>query len=306
MRMILCAALIGAASCGEAQREAGEIGLDPSAYPTAAGYLSCLEGQGAVVSAHRGGPAPGFPENAIETFANTLAQVPALIETDVRATADGVLVLLHDETVDRTTNGSGAIADMTLAQAKSLRLVDGDGQLTDYRIPTLAEALSALRGTTVIQLDVKRGIGLRQVVEAVEDADAESHAAIITYTDNGARIVATASEDVTVVAGADQAARLQDLAGNGVPADRLIVWTGITRGNLDATFLAELDARGIPASAGALGYLDDRAEAGDVDVYLMLEEAGVDIVATDRPVEAARALGITEVAAAAAACARPT
>ena len=65
-----------------------------------------------LVSAHRGGPVPGLPENAVETFEYALNHAPALIETDVRRTADGVLVLMHDETLDRTTTGTGRVDDV--------------------------------------------------------------------------------------------------------------------------------------------------------------------------------------------------
>ena len=64
-----------------------------------------------------------------------------MVELDVWKTKDGELVLMHDPTVDRTTDGSGRIADMTLAELRQLRLKDKDGKLTEHRVPTLEEAL---------------------------------------------------------------------------------------------------------------------------------------------------------------------
>ncbi|MEM1410563.1 MAG: glycerophosphodiester phosphodiesterase family protein, partial [Pseudomonadota bacterium] len=127
--LALCAVSCGASDEASKSGSAGELArfIDTSTYETAAGYLSCLEGRAVVVSAHRGGPAPGYPENAVETFVHTLSQVPALIETDVRETKDGVLVLMHDDTVDRTTTGTGAVASMTLQAIKDLYLVDNEG-----------------------------------------------------------------------------------------------------------------------------------------------------------------------------------
>ncbi|MGX7835704.1 glycerophosphodiester phosphodiesterase family protein, partial [Campylobacter fetus subsp. venerealis] len=69
-----------------------------------------------MVSAHRGGPYPGFPENAIETFANVLEYTPAIIELDVAMTKDGVLVLMHDDKLDRTTTGKGSVSDATYSE----------------------------------------------------------------------------------------------------------------------------------------------------------------------------------------------
>ena len=132
------------------------------------------------MAAHRGGPVPGLPENAIETFENALNHAPALIETDVRQTADGVLVLLHDETLDRTTTGTGDLEDATLAEVRQLRLVADDTTVTSFRVPTLAEALAWAEARAVLLLDVKRGVDLGAVVAEVRRADAEDQVVVIT------------------------------------------------------------------------------------------------------------------------------
>lgn len=99
------------------------------------------------------------PENSVEAIAACIGMRVHLTEIDVRRTADGEQVVIHDETVDRTTNGSGTVAAMTLAELKRLRLRDGQGgpgtSLTDAQIPTLREALEAARGEILICLDVK-------------------------------------------------------------------------------------------------------------------------------------------------------
>ncbi|NNU15524.1 glycerophosphodiester phosphodiesterase family protein [Parvularcula sp. ZS-1/3] len=269
---------------------------------TAAAFLSCLEGKEAIVSAHRGGPAPGFPENAIETFERTLSRVPALIETDVRETSDGVLVLLHDETVDRTSDGSGDISDLTLEEVKALRLKDKDGRLTEFRIPTLDEALDAMRGKTILQLDVKRGVSLRKVARAVVAKGAEGHAAIITYSDNGAIIAAQASPLLSVIASVDNSAHLADLERRGLPKGRLVAWTGLIE-NPNAALYRVLGEKDVSTSGGAIGRLDRRAAAGERGLYAGLEDAGLDVIATDRPVEAAREIGASQTAAAIRSCA---
>ncbi|MFN7955995.1 MAG: glycerophosphodiester phosphodiesterase family protein [bacterium] len=101
--------------------------------------------------AHRGGAAL-FPENTLEAFRAAAARWPtAVIETDVRLTADGVPVLIHDPTVDRTTNGKGAVAAQPLAELARLDAAyrfstDGDRTFPSrgrgVRIPTLEEAPS--------------------------------------------------------------------------------------------------------------------------------------------------------------------
>ncbi len=128
------------------------------------------------VMAHRGCWADGAPEVSLAAIRACETLRPDFVEVDVRTTSDGELVLLHDDTVDRTTNGTGALADMTLAQLKALRLRAGEGgpdaALTGERIPTLAEALEAARGHFTLQLDIKDATA-EAVVAAVRQAGME-------------------------------------------------------------------------------------------------------------------------------------
>ena len=71
------------------------------------------------VAAHRGW-STAYPENTMEAFRAAAEIGVDQIETDVRVTKDGELVLIHDATVDRTTNGTGRVIDMTLAELKTL------------------------------------------------------------------------------------------------------------------------------------------------------------------------------------------
>jgi len=87
--------------------------------------------------AHRGG-GDLMPENTIEAYQNSLAVGADTLEADVHMTKDGVVVISHDETVDRCTNGSGAIVDKTLKELKALDAGNG------YRIPTLREAFELM------------------------------------------------------------------------------------------------------------------------------------------------------------------
>ncbi len=102
---------------------------------------------------HRGA-AGHEPENTLASIQKAIDLGCDLVEVDVRRTKDGQLVLLHDERVDRTTNGKGAVAEMTL---KDLRRLDAGG---GQRIPTLEEALHATNGRVGLILELKaRGIG---------------------------------------------------------------------------------------------------------------------------------------------------
>jgi glycerophosphoryl diester phosphodiesterase len=121
-----------------------------------------------VFVAHRGN-VPGYPENTMAAFTEAAKSGIALIELDLRGTRDGQIVVIHDATLDRTTNGKGRVADFTLEELK--RLDAGQGE----KIPAFEEVLQLLSGTAVkLLLDIKEGPGLdkKKVVGMIENRNA--------------------------------------------------------------------------------------------------------------------------------------
>lgn len=108
-----------------------------------------------VISGHRGGMLQGYPENCIESFEKTLTYMESFFEIDPRLTKDSVIVLMHDKTIDRTTTGKGNVSDYTYAELQKFNLVDRDGQVTDFKIPTLKECIEWSKGKTILNLDIK-------------------------------------------------------------------------------------------------------------------------------------------------------
>ncbi len=108
-----------------------------------------------VISGHRGGMEAGYPENCIESFEQTLTRIESFFEIDPRLTRDSVIVLMHDQTIDRTTTGSGRVSDYTYEQLQRFNLVDGDGNPTPWKIPSLEECIRWSRGKTILNLDIK-------------------------------------------------------------------------------------------------------------------------------------------------------
>src|SRR5690606_31874643 len=74
-----------------------------------------------IISGHRGTMENGLPENPIPAMEAVLRNTTAIFEVDPRLTKDSVIVMLHDETLDRTTNGTGKVSDYTWAELKKLR-----------------------------------------------------------------------------------------------------------------------------------------------------------------------------------------
>ncbi|WP_343670134.1 glycerophosphodiester phosphodiesterase family protein [Chitinophaga sp.] len=105
-----------------------------------------------LVAAHRG-DWRNAPENSLAAIRYAIAMGVDIIEIDVQKTADGVLVLMHDETIDRTTTGKGRVQDVTFAYLKTLYLRNGAGVPTTHRIPTLEEAMLEMKGKVMVNLD---------------------------------------------------------------------------------------------------------------------------------------------------------
>ena len=79
-----------------------------------------------LVAAHRGN-SKYFPENTLSSFKSALTLDVDMVETDIHMTKDGELVLMHDHTVDRTTDGTGEVRSLTLAEIKKLDAAAGRG-----------------------------------------------------------------------------------------------------------------------------------------------------------------------------------
>ncbi len=118
--------------------------------------------------AHRG-LAPGYPENTLAAYREAIRLGAEVLEIDLRGTKDGEIVILHDETLERTTNGKGKVTDFTLAELKKLDAGKGE------RIPTYEEVLQLVNGTGVkLLLDIKESpvLNKKRVVELTEKHNA--------------------------------------------------------------------------------------------------------------------------------------
>lgn len=93
------------------------------------------------------------PENSLQAIKNCIEMGVDMVEIDIRETKDGQLILMHDESIDRTTTGSGLVSEWTLDSLKTLQLKDGLGVPTIHKIPTLEEALLLSKDRVLVNLD---------------------------------------------------------------------------------------------------------------------------------------------------------
>jgi len=131
------------------------------------------------IIAHKGASAHA-PENTLAAFQLALEQNADGIELDTMLSVDGQVVVFHDNTVDRITNGSGRVKDMSLAQLKELDI--GDGQ----KIPTLAEVLEQFGGKFLINIELKNYTSIFdnlpiEVAKLVKDYGLEESVLLSSY-----------------------------------------------------------------------------------------------------------------------------
>lgn len=281
----------------------------PSSGPAMAAYFDCVRDGGVAISAHRAVSALDQPENSIAAIEATGRAIPnAILELDAVLTKDRQLVLMHDDTMDRTTTGRGRVADLTLAQVKQARLKASNGALTRAAPPTLGEALDAAgRVGTIASIDLKPADGettvdlARAVIDQVRRSRAGHRVILITYNDADARAVAAMAPEMMISAGLSGVDNL-----SGLNPAQILAWTG-TREERPALWRALREA-GVEVQFGTLGAegvrRDDRYAAdGDVSEYRDLVRQGVTVIATDTPLAVKSVLGAQ--VAKAATCARP-
>jgi glycerophosphoryl diester phosphodiesterase len=97
---------------------------------------------------HRGAPFHE-PENTLLSFRKALELGAEMLELDVHLCADGEIVVIHDDTVDRTTDGRGAVSELTLSELKALDAGKGEA------VPTLAEVLDLVDGAVPVNIELK-------------------------------------------------------------------------------------------------------------------------------------------------------
>jgi len=120
-----------------------------------------------LVAAHRG-DWRNTPENSIKSLLNSIENGFDIMELDVKMSKDSQLVVMHDNTIDRSTNGKGKPEDYTLAELKAFRLRNGLGRVTNHTIPTLTEMMEAAKGKIIINVD-KGNKWLPQVFEVLKN-----------------------------------------------------------------------------------------------------------------------------------------
>lgn len=148
--------------------------------------------------AHRGAMST-HPENTIPAFQEAIRLGAQMVELDVQLTKDGALVLMHDLTVDRTTNGKGKVADMLLADLKALDAgCKKDPRFAGTRIPTFEEALAVFPKNVWINCHLKGGAGPGEAAARVIAKAGRTHQAFLAANAAAAQAARVVVPDILI------------------------------------------------------------------------------------------------------------
>lgn len=246
------------------------------------------------ISAHRGGARKGYPENCIATFENTLSHVHSMLEMDPHYTKDSSIVVMHDPTLNRTSNGTGKIADHTLQEIKSYRLKDVDGNLTNYQIPTLDEVLEWAKGKTILVMDMKE-LSMEARVKKVQEHKAYASTIIMAYTIADAQKCYKLDKNIVMEVMLNSVEKVKEFDNSGVPWQNVIVFVS-QKPVTDPTVFNEVHKRGAMCMEGAAFSYDAAYTKGDINMeelnkdYKSIIAAGADVIEANLAIEAGTAI----------------
>lgn len=248
---------------------------DPGGPPSAPSWLTRVGGRRPIVIGHRG--AAGLaPENTLAAFRKGLELGADLLECDVHLSRDDRLVVIHDHTVDRTTDGKGRVRDLSLEELKALDAGARHGEeFAGERIPTLDEVLDLTKGRAKLSIEVKQGPvfypGIEAaVVAALERAGALDDALVISFDHRALGRIRSLTKRVPV--GVLYGARPVDPVGLARAADAqalLPQWTLVTEEDI-----AEARRAGLPVLPWTVN---------DAEQMARLLRMGVDGLTSDYP-----------------------
>lgn len=277
------ASLAGPFRRRQSPRQAALIGLAVVVTLCLAVFVPQAQAE-VIVAAHRGQTGSKLPENTLAAFRDAIARKVAVIEVDLRQTSDGAIVIMHDPTLDRTTNGSGPVTAMTLAQVKTLDAGDGE------RVPTFDEVLALISPSeTRLLLDLKSTGDLppARVLAAARAQHAETHLIIGARSARDVRGYRALSPGIPILAFMPGPGDVDAFAKASANAARL--WPRwMLHDDQARALVAQVHGAGLTLWVTA----DAPGNAEEADAFFRrLIALGVDVILTDRIDLARKAAG---------------
>lgn len=234
-----------------------------------------------LVAAHRAAH-QNFAENSIAAIQESIRMDVDIVELDVRMTKDSVLVILHDRTVDRTTNGSGELSTLTFEEARSFQLLH-QGKPTEQVIPTLEEVLSVTKDKIVIDIDFKADSkeALVKTVDLIKQYGMERQIIFFLYDYTLAPVLHTICPELIIMPRAYSKRQVK----------RILEWDYIKIIHVDESFYRErlmkkiIDSK-VRVWINALGTYDNmEKEEKNSGFAQLLSKKYINVIQTDLPEE---------------------
>ncbi len=235
-----------------------------------------------VISGHRGGMLPGYPENCIASCEKTLTLMPSFFEIDPRLTKDSIIVLMHDASIDRTTNGTGLVSDYTYEELKKFYLTDRQGNVTQYKIPTLREMLKWGQGKTIFNFDNK-GVPWEMYSKLLKELRC-SNIILSVRSLKEALFYYKRNDNVMLCVGISDMKDYKMYEESGIPWNRIMAYVGYTMDPEQQKVYDLLHSHGVMCMI-ALAPTRDKITDPDKRREAYLEEVAKkpDIIETDYP-----------------------
>jgi glycerophosphoryl diester phosphodiesterase len=286
LSVAVLALLLSAAGCGS--KEGKENYLKFKKISDTHEYFAYKADSTLLISGHRGTKEEGYPENSIEGFQQALSRVPLFFEVDPRLTKDSVIVLMHDETIDRTTNASGKLSDYTYEELLSIRLKDHEGNITASMIPKLEEVFEWCKGKSVVNLD-RKDVPHQMIVDLIKKHKAEKYVMLTVHTGAQARYYHDRLPGIMLSVAVRNEAEYEDIDISGVPWENMIAYVGQSINESNRHIVEKLHANGVRCMV-SFAPTHDRLRTTEqrMAAYLREVENSVykpDIIESDYPVE---------------------
>ncbi|NOZ85767.1 MAG: glycerophosphodiester phosphodiesterase family protein [Deltaproteobacteria bacterium] len=243
----------------------------------------CLRDPGCkrvMVAAHRGYHTGSFPENSLAAFRAAAELGVDLIEVDVRHTADDHLVLMHNSSVDATTDGTGEVSDLTLEEIQKLTLKGADPNNPETQhVPLFSQALALAREYSIMLYVDKKTERWDLVLAEIKKGD---------YFDQ-ALVRDSSSSVLGEMSAKEPRLMVMPSIGSSLGIDKLkedLPGLCIVEVSHDGPWPAmnqALKAAGLKIQQDVLGYGDDQAETGDYSAWKDYIDKGVNLLQTDWP-----------------------
>ena len=220
---------------------------------------------------------PFAPENSLSALRAAILLGVDIAETDARLTKDGRVVLLHDAEIDRTVEGTGRVAELTLAELQALRLrlrPEQPGDFSCERVPTLEEALAVSVGQIVLELEVKADTAGLAVARYLRDHQLYNDAYLLCDVAECLQLRAEVPDVPIMTRPRTPAAVAGALRFDPPP---ILVHIDPTEAFLDEAILAPARAQGIKIFANGFILGDALALSGDGSGYRSVFDKGVDV-----------------------------